>query len=495
MKENYLKYFLVVFSHMRLVAAVAAGFTRWTRTGQHRTAARLMLTACAVAAVVVLAGTRSAIAYAPDLAVAIRQTSVATAFTGDTVRYEVTLRNIGQAASITGDVQIDLPLSFTSPSAAGPPFTCTLTTGTGINGISCRSGLLGIGQARMFTFSVTAPRTITGSRQVFTLTAKANPNALGLEGAATANNTATVSTAVETVGDLQATWSGSPISAVASMDVTYRATLKNTGDRAVPGSVLRISIPLGQVSFVRFENNGFSGGCGQPGAQGQFSCQMSSLAAGASVGVGIVTRMNPLLLAGDLLLFQATADTVETVSFPATGGKVSVPLRQIAPVERNKGNNSASLVTTITYTPVDLVVTLVRSSIINTCGALDYPCFCPEFRVDNRGPGTYIGGTQLRIDKAGPCSADSHLERGSCVPGPDPSGCQSTGSDQTTCSVGNLSAGSGRTFSLCVSIPREGTVIAAGVPHSVSVTATVDPAGTIPETNEQNNSVTITHSF
>lgn len=494
MKIKYLKYYLVIYSLTRLVAAVAAGFTRWTRTGQHRTSARLMLTACAAVAVMAIAGTRSAIAYTPDLTVAIRQTSVAPAFTGDTVRYEVTLRNIGQAASITGDVQIDLPLSFTSPSAAGPLFTCTLTSGTGINRISCRSGLLGIGQARTFTFSVTAPRTITGSRQVFTLTAKANPNALGLEGASTANNTATAATAVETVGDLQATWSGSPTSAVASMEVTYRATLKNTGDRAVPGSVLRIIIPLGQVSFVRFENNGFSGGCGQPGAQGQFSCQTSSLAAGASVGVGIVTRMNPLLLAGDRLLFQATADTVETVSLPATGGKVGVPLRQIAPVERNGGNNSASLVTTITSTPVDLLATLVRSSIFTTCGGLDERCVCPEFRVENRGPGTYIGGTQLRIDKAGPCSTGYHLDRGSCVQGSDPSGCQSTSSDQT-CSVGNLAPGSGRTFSLCVSIPREGTVIAAGVPHSVSVTATVDPAGTIPETNELNNSITFTQPF
>ncbi len=354
-----------------------------------------------------------------------------------------------------------------------------------------------IGQVRTLACSATAPRTITGNRQVFTVTAKANPNSLGPEGAATANNTGTASTAVETCGDLDPTWSGSPTSVNSGQETVFRATMRNTGDGAVGASVLRISIPLGQVSFVRFDNNRFSNGCGQPDAQGKLSCRTSSLAAGASVSVGIVTRTNPLLIAGDRLLLQASADTVSTANFDGTTGSVPLPPgiagRTLKPSERSTSNNSASLVTTVTSAPLDLVVTPVTGTIWK-CHPSAYRCLAMQFRVENRGPGTYVGGTQVRIDKKGLCGSRGHLERGSCVPGPGPTGCQSTDNDQT-CPVGNLAPGECRTIAFTVWFPPEGAVNPPGLPESLTVTARVDPTNTIPETNENNNRATVTRHY
>ena len=453
-----------------------------------------------------LAGPRNAVALAPDLAVGIRQTSAGPALTGTAARYEVTLRNIGQAASTSGNVVVELPAGFTGATAGGSPFSCSVATTAGAAKITCQSGLMAIGQVRTFACSATAPRTITGNRQVFTVAARANPNALGPEGAATANNTATVSTAVETRGDLDPTWSGSPTSVTAGQEAVFRATLRNTGDGAIGGSVLRITIPVGQVSFVRFDNDRFSGGCGQPDAQGKLSCRTASLAAGASASVGIVTRTNALLLPGDRLLFQAAAETVDAVTLPAPGGRVDVPVRQLGPAERSTGNNVASLVATVGSAPLDLALSPIgiAPDATRACEPLNFSCATVRFKVENRGPGTYTGGAQLRIDHVGPCPATTYLvtspsglRRADCIWGSDPSGCRASGSDQTG-PVGNLAPGTSRTVSFLVPLVRKQSGAGIFDPTQVivlTVNATLDPANAVAESNENNNRATANYTY
>ena len=451
-------------------------------------ARRRRLESCVSACLALALTASSATAQSPDLAASIRQTSTVTAFTNTVARFEVTVRNGGWRQSNTANLRVDLPAGFTAPSAGGSPFTCATAPGSTGTSVTCQSGVLATNQSRSFALSATTPRTITGDRQVFTLTAVANPGNMTPEGTATANNTATLGVAVETAADLQAAWTGSPTSAIPGTLASYRAILRNTGDRAAQNPALRVAIPLGQLTFQRFESNGFSGGCGQPDAQDGFTCRAPSLAAGASVSVGIATRMNPLLIGGDRLLFQATAAFQQGVNYDAGTRTGGVPLRQLTQTERDDRNNVASLVTTIAA-GADLRVEAVSS---RTLGCNEDRKVEGVFRVSNRGSSPTAIATEMRLNRPDPCGAGAYSAGGTCncFLAPQPSdhrdNCSMRATDQG-CPINSLAPGATRTFTLYVLAP-------AGQ-RSVTVEAVVDAANRVPESNEQNNRATINHSL
>lgn len=424
-----------------------------------------------------------------DLAVTITQGTANPVPTGAPVTYAVTARNIGTAQSSPVQVRLELPTSLTTPTASGSGFTCSSSTAGTLRTFSCSSGVLASNQSRSLSLSATAPGTISGDSQTLTVKAMVNPNDLAREQGRTANNTATVSTVVQTLPDLAPSWAGSSTTASPGADLMFELTLRNIGNRASGDAVLKVSIPVGQLSFSRFANSQFDGGCSPPDAQGKFTCRTSTVPAGGSRRVQIWSRTNNLLEGGDRLLSQATAELrIGLPSLTPSGGRTAAEVRPLGTSERNERNNTSSLVTTVSPS-VDLQVELARSRVFN-CG--DRRTVELVYRVSNRGSGTTTRNTQLQVARSSACGLNAYLSTGvagcfcltSTLPEHHAQNC-SFGATSQTCPINMLAAGATREFTLYV----EG---AAGQ-NSVQVQATVDPANVLPESNEQNNQIATTH--
>lgn len=432
-----------------------------------------------------------------DLAITLTQTTPNPALTGEPVRYAATAHNIGSAQSSPVHVRLELPTGFTAAAASGSGFTCTAGSAGASNFFNCTSGVLPSGQSRSLSLSAAAPQTITGDQQTFAVKAAVNPNDLAREQGRTANNAASISTVVAALPDLKPSWAGSSTTAVPGADLMFELTLRNIGDRASGDAVLDVSIPAGQLSFSRFANNQFDGGCGLPNAQGKFTCRTSSVPAGGSRRVQIWGRTNPLLEGGDRLLAQASAKlqislptaSARRIGVPVTGASLA-GLRPLGRSERNDRNNTASLVTTVNPS-VDLQVELARSRVFS-CN--DRRTVELVYRVSNRGSGTTTRTSRLQIGRSGACGANAYLSAGlfSCVcmawstPEDHAQNC-SFGANNQTCPVGALAAGVTREFTLYVE--------AVAGQNSVQVQATVDPDNVVPERNEQNNQITTNHAL
>ncbi|MBK9133710.1 MAG: hypothetical protein IPM15_04990 [Betaproteobacteria bacterium] len=422
-----------------------------------------------------------------DLAVTITQGTANPVPTGAPVTYAVTARNIGAAQSSPVQVRLELPTSLTTPTASGSGFTCSSSTAGALRTFTCSSGVLPSNQSRSLSLSATAPGTITGDSQTLTVKALVNPNDLAREQGRTANNTATVSTVVQTLPDLAPSWAGSSTTASAGADLMFELALRNIGNRASGDAVLKVSIPVGQLNFSRFANNQFDGGCSAPDAQGKFTCRTASVPAGGSRRVNIWSRANSLLEGGDRLLSQATAELRIALPTPS-GGRTAAAFQPLGTSERNERNNTSSLVTTVSPS-VDLQVELARSRVFS-CG--DRRTVELVYRVSNRGSGTTTRNTQLQIARSSACGLNAYLQDAplgcvcltSTLPEHHAQNC-SFGAASQTCPINTLAAGATREFTLYV----EG---AAGQ-NSVQVQATVDPNNVLPESNEQNNRITTTH--
>jgi hypothetical protein len=432
-----------------------------------------------------------------DLEVTMTQATPNPVATGEPVRYAVSARNIGSAQSSPVSVRLEFPAIFTSPAASGSGFTCVASSAGTSNIFNCTSGVLASSQSRSLSLTATAPRTITGDRQTLVVKASVNPNDLAREQGRTANNTTSISTIVAALPDLVPSWTGASTTAVPGADTMFELTMRNIGDRASGDAVLKVSLPVGQLSFSRFANNQFDGGCGQPDAQGKFSCRTSSVPAGGSRRVQIWSRANPLLEGGDRLLSQATAElriglptSSNTPRIGVSGGGIGVVTTGLQPLgrsERNDRNNTASLVTTVNPS-VDLQVTLVRS---RTLGCPGNRTVQLVYRVGNQGAVAPTRSTQLRVGRKDPCAPGGYLGS-SCIcyaaqgPADHAQNC-SFGANDQSCPVGMLAAGASREFTLYVE--------AAAGQNSVQVQATVDPDNVLPESNEQNNQVTTNHAL
>ena len=427
-----------------------------------------VLAACVASVAIPLAAhPGSASAQLGDFTVAVRQVPDLPIFTGAAVAYVVAVTSAGALASPAA-VRVTLPSEFrdvaATPSAASG-FTCTRPSPTVV---SCTRGLLaGTAEVRV---TATAPSSIGSDGDNYTVTAHVDPGRAVSE-INEQNNAASVTTRVETGPDLDVDLSGSSTTADVGDEITYVLRLLNVGDGGTAVVNLRATLPQ-QVAFVRFEpveGQQFSfNACARDGQV--ITCRPGSTAPGQTLAVRIVARVTSS--AGDSqILFGATADPSNSIR------------------ERNENNNSASVLTTVRAVS-DLVISGTVSK-ARVSGA-SLPLGGSEvasvavtltLTVRNNGPSSsppttvtvnWPAGSQNGV---GFCPGGSQLQDGSCIPG------QVTNCFNT-CSVGTVLPGGSQVVTA--------VAVVASLPiRGLSITATVDAAGTVVETNNGNNSVTL----
>ena len=289
------------------------------------------------ASVVLLAGFPEAIQAQnnPDLLVDLSKAgALPDVATSANVAFVVKVSNVSPVQAANVLTRVTMPAGFTALSptpAPGSGLTCERTGSV----VECTAATFAGSSEKTFRISSTAPASITGQSQSFTLTGVVDPgNTVPEGGPGNSNNSDNFAVTVVTRADLKINLTGPPGTSVTSQqapNLTYHVEVRNVGDRAASTLLVRATLPK-DVAFQRVQDNTL-GTCLQNstasnGAQ-NINCTLASLAAGAVGRVRILARTVGSVPDGSKVTFAAIADPNNTVP------------------ERNDTDNSAFVVTTL----------------------------------------------------------------------------------------------------------------------------------------------------
>ena len=429
-----------------------------------------VLAACVASVAIPLAAhPGSASAQPRDFTVAVQQVPDRPIFTGGVVAYVVTVANAGPQASAAA-VRVTLPSEFRDVAFRTPPASGFACSSPSSSVVSCtRAPLVGTDEVRV-TATVPSSLAILGSTiaprpRSFTITAQADPND-DVQESNEQNNTATVTTRVDPAPDLDVDLSGSSTAGDVGQEITYIVRLLNVGDAATTVADVNATLPE-QVAFVRLEpvaGQQFApDACSSAGRV--FNCKAASMQPGQTLAVRIVARVTNS--AGDRqILFGATADPANAIR------------------ERDENNNSASVLTTIrAASDLRIAGTVTKQAVINGPFA-GITLVTLRLTATNAGPSS-SPPTRVRI--AWPsgfsnpdllCTTGTGFVNGSCVEG------QRTNCFNS-CSVGTVLPGGSQVVTTSAGFQ---SLVALS---TFFITVTVDPDGTVFETNDNNNSATL----
>ena len=359
---------------------------------------------------------------------------------GADLTYTITVTNNGPSSAQNVTVNDTLPTGTTFGSATPSQGSCAGTTT-----VSCALGSIANGASPTITLvvhvgpSVADGSVISNTASVSSTTADPTP----------ANNSATSTTTVTTSADLGVTKADSPDPVTAGTDLTYTIGITNTGPSDAPGVTLTDPIPAG-TSFVSATPS--TGSCA---GTTTVSCNLGTLANGASASATLTVHVGSAVAAGTVLSNTATASS-----------GVSDP---------NASNDSATATTTV-VTSGDLSITKTGSpDPVAAGGDLTY-----TITVTNNGPSDANNITVTDALPAGTTFGSTASSTGSCA-----------GTATVTCTIASIPNGASATITLVVHVDPTtppGTVISntASVSSPAEVTAaTADP-------NPGNNSATAT---
>ena len=359
---------------------------------------------------------------------------------GTDLTYTITVTNNGPSEAANATLSDTLPTGTTFGSATPSQGSCAGTTT-----VSCALGSIANGASATITLvvhvgpSVADGTVISNTASVSSTTADPTP----------ANNSATSTTTVTTSADLGVTKADSPDPVTAGTDLTYTIGITNTGPSDAPGVTLTDPIPAG-TSFVSATPS--TGSCA---GTTTVSCNLGTLANGASASVTLSVHVGSAVAAGTVLSNTATASS-----------GVSDP---------NASNDSATATTTV-VTSGDMSITKTGSpDPVAAGGDLTY-----TITVTNNGPSDANNVTVTDALPAGTTFGSTASSTGSCA-----------GTATVTCTIASIPNGASATITLVVHVDPTtppGTVISntASVSSPAEVTAaTADP-------NPGNNSATAT---
>ena len=258
-----------------------------------------------------------------------------------------------------------------------------------------------------------------------------------------ANNTATASTTVATGPDVALTKTDSPDPVTAGNNLTYTLTAANNGSEDADGVTVSDTLPLGTSLVTAAPSQGTCSGTTT------VTCNVGTLAGGASATVTLVVHVAPSVAAGTVISNTAAATTTSD--------------------ETNPNNNSATATTTVA-TSADLAVTKTDSPDPVLAGNnLTY-----ALGVANTGPSDAGAVTLTDTLPAGTSLVTAAPSQGTC-----------SGTTTVTCNVGTLANGASASVTLTVHVEVS---VAAGT--VLTNTASASSAATDP--NSGNNSATAT---
>lgn len=300
---------------------------------------------CAVVrtALALLAGSATAAGAQdrPDLTVTLAKAGAQPEIpTRTNVAVVATVSNGRAPAASSVLTRVTMPAGFTGLSTTVQPGSGTTCTISG-SVVNCTTPNIAGNSQTTFRVISTAPATITGATQSFSLAAIVDPgNTIPESGGANSNNSDNLSLTVATRADLGVSLTGPPGSLLTTQvapDIVYLVAATNTGDRAASNLLVRATLPK-DVAFQRVQDNTL-GTCLQNSTASNgalnINCTLSSLAPGATGRVRILGRVLGTVPDKVQVTFAAAADPFNTVP------------------ERNENDNTAFMVTTL-RAPADL---------------------------------------------------------------------------------------------------------------------------------------------
>jgi uncharacterized repeat protein (TIGR01451 family) len=307
----------------------------------------------------------------PDLTVTLAKAGAQPEVpTRTNVAFVATISNIASVQATSVLTRVTMPAGFTNLSttpAPGSGITCSVSGVT----VDCTASTMPGNSQKTFRISSTAPATITGQSQEFTLTAVADPaNAIAEGPGGNANNSDNFTVRIATRADLTVSLTGPPgtiLTTQVAPDLVYLVTARNSGDRAASNLLVRATLPK-DVEFVRVQDNTL-GSCLQNSTASNgalnINCTLSSLAAGATGRVRILGKVT-----------GSVPDRVQVTFAANVDPNNSVP-------ERNDTDNTAFMVTTL-RARADVQITR-RSVIMSQDGGLNFAIEQPGDFVCARG--------------------------------------------------------------------------------------------------------------
>jgi len=354
--------------------------------------------------------------------------SEVTAGDGVTYTYTITVTNAGPSDGANVMLSDTWPAGF---SRGTLPLECS-NVGTGPS-FSCNFGTVAAGASVVRTVSYTVPASTAAGPQTNTVTVSStteDPN--------TANNTASDTNTVKTSADLSVAKSDgvTEVTAGDGVSYTYTLTIINAGPSDGANVTLDDTWPAG------FSRGTLPAECSNVGTGPSFSCNFSTVAAGASV--------------------------VRTVSYTvpastAAGTQTNTVTVASATDDPNAGNNTATDTNTV-KTSADLSVT--KSDGVTEVTAGDGVTYTYTITISNAGPSD---GANVVMTDTWPAG----FTRGTL-----PAGCSNVGSGPNfTCNLGTIGAGASVVKAVSYTVPAS---TAAGTQtNTASVTSdTPDPNGT-----------------
>ncbi|SDE61004.1 isopeptide-forming domain-containing fimbrial protein [Auraticoccus monumenti] len=389
-----------------------------------------------------------------------------TAQAGDTLEYTVSFSNTGGDAAANAVVRDELPvgatfvpgsLAVTAGAGTGPKTDAagddqgeydaagrTVRVRLGTGATATTGGTIAPGATTTFRFRVTVDRAAAGT--TLANTAQLDYRAVTLGQDYTFNGN-TVTTPVGEIADLAITSTSTPPTQTAGRRVTYNLTVTNNGPNDAENTVVTDTLPAG-VTFVSATPS--TGTCGQSGST--VTCQLGTLAPGATVTIPVVVEVPPGASAGTLVN-RASVTT-------STGDDVP-------------GNNSTTASTTLTRA-ADLAATVTGPASAAAGEEVTWTA-----TLTNNGPSSAVTAslTDLLPDGATFVRA-SASDGGTCT----------NANNQVSCTFGELAPGATRTVTV-VGRLDPGSPTGSVVNTATASSGTGDP---VPANNTASATTTVT---
>jgi uncharacterized repeat protein (TIGR01451 family) len=251
-----------------------------------------------------------------DLAVEL-SSAPATVNAGSSLTYEATVRNRGTEAVANPTLTLGIPAG-TSFSSATPPvdWSCT-PPAQGADSFTCATTSLASGAAPVVGVSVLVDQalapdtTLTRTAAISSAVAEAN----------TENNSASATTLITTLADLEVLTITSAASVNAGAELEIAATVRNNGPSNAANARVTLPVPANTGFVAIAPSDGWSCTSPAPGAAGDVVCSRPVFST-AAAGFILRVKVDPALPAGSTIAGSAAiaSDTTDTTPGNNSGG-------------------------------------------------------------------------------------------------------------------------------------------------------------------------------
>lgn len=372
---------------------------------------------------------------------AITKTGPPTALGHQDISYTITLTNNGPDTATDVVLTDPLPPGTTFVSVvqdSGPAASCSGPS-VGANGtVTCALGMLASLGSLQFTLTIDTQETTSITNTATVSAGSTDPNG--------GNDSASAPTTVTQNANLAVTKSGPP-SIAAGANATYSVTVTNNGASTAMNVSLTDAVPANTTFVSATQTAGPTFSCTTPaaGATGTITCNIASLANGASATFSFVFRVSPAATAGTTITNTANVSTTTT--------------------DQAMGNNTSQAMTNVT-TSADLRVVKSGAAAVTAGSNLTYTVAANNdgpsdaqtvVLTDNVPPNaTFVSATQT----SGPAF--------SCTPPPV------GGTGAITCTIATFPTGGAATFTFVVQVSPSATTTVTNIATLSS--ATPDPS-------------------